>query len=362
MVEAAVCPLGKLYVPSVTIALSSCGRARSYACFSVTLIAMPPTVASASVRIQYHSRIRASNAANARLHTDMAAIPWTAEIASITWVTGSDRCEWNQEATLESRTTIGSRMATFHATARKMPPASTKPAHPAIARARGERLWARGSVRSMRPGFLPALLAVFECLAVAANEVAARPLVGVDPDPAGLEAEQVERIGRFARARRSGRPGVHHEGRDARDPVALRGVAHVRLVQVARQKHVRATVGELLERLAGAPDDLVLLRAVLRHVERMVRDEDLGHLLRQPAKPRAHGLDLVLVDASSLERERPRGVDAHDRHLVVDVFGQEVFRHDALVVGERREEAPEDVVQRDIVVARHHELRTRQRA
>src|SRR5690349_8874006 len=238
---------------------------------------MPPTVARASVRTQYHSRIFASSAAKTRLQTDIAPMPWVAETASITFVSGSCRCAWNHDATFESTTTIGSRIATFQATARKIPPASRKPTQPAIARARGDRLWACGLVRSVGIRRFPAVLVVVVRLGAAADEIRAGPLVGVDLDVARLQAQEVEGIGRAPRARRGRGPRVHHQGGNALDAVARRRVPDVRLVQVAREQHVGAAARELRERFRRAPDDLVLLVAVLRHVEGMVGDDDLRH-------------------------------------------------------------------------------------
>ena len=135
----------------------------------------------------------------------------------------------------------------------------------------------------------------------------------------------------------------------------------MRLVQVAGYVDVGPATGELLQGLARASGDLVALVPVLRHVERMVRDDDLGDRFGKATEHVPHAVDLRLVDAAALEDERSRGAHPHDRELVVDELRLQLRREVALVAPQRGREAHEDVVQRDIMVSRHDYLRLRQR-
>jgi hypothetical protein len=99
----------------------------------------------------------------------------------------------------------------------------------------------------------------------------------------------------------------------------------------------------------------------LWQVEGVVGDDDLRHLVAERTQPFAYLPDLLLVDASVLDGQGAGGVDPEDGHLVVRVERFEVVGDVTAVLVERLEEAREDVVERDVVVARHDDLRRRQR-
>ena len=75
--------------------------------------------------------------------------------------------------------------------------------------------------------------------------------------------------------------------------------------------------------------------------------------LGDPRESLADELDLLLVDAPVLEGQRARGVDAEHRHSRKLDEGAQRLVDESAVAGERREEAAQHVVQRNIVVAGH---------
>src|ERR1700682_900111 len=71
-------------------------------------------------------------------------------------------------------------------------------------------------------------------------------------------------------------------------------------------------------------------------------------------------VDLGRIDAPAFERQRPRGVDPERRDLVVDVERLEIFGDIPPVLGERSYESAKDIVQGNVVITRHNDLRFRQ--
>src|SRR5436305_3639609 len=78
------------------------------------------------------------------------------------------------------------------------------------------------------------------------------------------------------------------------------------------------------------------------------------------AEPLAQTLDLTLVNASVLARQRARRVHARDDHLVVLVKRFEIVRDEAPEFFERSVESRKHVPERHVVVAGHDDLRMRQ--
>ena len=71
-----------------------------------------------------------------------------------------------------------------------------------------------------------------------------------------------------------GRARLHQERGVARDVVARHAARGVADVEVARQEHIRAAPRERVHGQARPPDQIAFVMAV-RHVEGMVRDDDL---------------------------------------------------------------------------------------
>src|SRR5919197_4947454 len=137
------------------------------------------------------------------------------------------------------------RALTCQAMTRKMLPAMRNALQPAMASARGERL---GGCRFLRSTASPAAAPALEGFGRDAAELAATQDVLINLYALGRNAQQVERIGLRARARRSRRPRLHHERGKSRDAIAIRGMPYARCVQVSRKQHVNAAIRELLER------------------------------------------------------------------------------------------------------------------
>src|SRR3954471_2766124 len=101
---------------------------------------MPPPTDAARVRIQYHSRSRASKAAKIRLQAAIATGEWRLVTARKNTVSGRLPCPCSQVAMRPSSATSALRAVTFQAIARKRAPASANALQPAMLRSRGERL------------------------------------------------------------------------------------------------------------------------------------------------------------------------------------------------------------------------------
>ena len=131
-------------------------------------------------------------------------------------------------------------------------------------------------------------------------------------------------------------------------------------MQMTGQQDVGAAAREHRHRLPRAADEMA--RVVTgRKIERMVGHHDLGDAIVQLAKALSHAGELPGVDASALECRRARRVHPDDRDLVVDEGRLGLLRDVAPVLGERLEEALEEVVERHVVVPRHDEQRSRER-
>src|SRR4051812_4087103 len=134
-------------------------------------------------------------------------------------VTRGEPCACSHVAIFASSTTISVWVATSHARLKKIAPAMSSAIHPAMARPRGERLWARGSGgRGIAPvGSMPSLAVVVEGLRAVHLESAILPCLPVDLDVAGRYAQHVEGIALAARARRQRRARLDDERRDPFD-------------------------------------------------------------------------------------------------------------------------------------------------
>src|SRR5215213_8849365 len=137
---------------------------------------------------------------------------------------------------------------------------------------------------------LPAVGGVAEVLGGGGGEGTAfgPPGEALDVDEGVLDADDVEGVRLAAVADGGGRARRDDERAVARDLVARRAVARVADVQVAREQHVRAAVGYRLHRQLRAAHQLVLV-VPLRHVEGVVRDDDLGHVIPEGAELVADG-------------------------------------------------------------------------
>src|SRR6266850_4876856 len=97
-----------------------------------------------------------------------------------------------------------------------------------------------------------------------------------------------------------------------------------------------------------------------RKVERMVGNHDLYHLRIAGVKPIAHPGNLIFIDTPSLDSQRPRRIDTHHRNLVVVIERLEIVSYIALVFAKWLQEAREDIMQRNVMIAWDDDLRFRQ--
>ena len=96
-------------------------------------------------------------------------------------------------------------------------------------------------------------------------------------------------------------------------------------------------------------------------MERVVRHDNLHRLLARVLECLTCVSQVRRSDGAVLHREGSRGVEAHGHELLISVDGPQIGRDVAPVVAERIEEPAGDIVERHIVIARHYQLRTRQR-
>src|SRR5258705_1697317 len=128
---------------------------------------------------------------------------------------------------------------------------------------------------------------------------------------------------------------------------------------MAREQQIAFADGQHLERTLAGSDQAAGFMAG-REVEWMVSDYDLDNLLRQQAQAFLRARDLTFVDAAVFESQRTRRVDSKIGDLGIEVKRLEIAAHMFAVRVERLNETLEEVVQRDIMVARDDDLRPRQ--
>src|SRR6185295_8612248 len=95
-------------------------------------------------------------------------------------------------------------------------------------------------------------------------------------------------------------------------------------------------------------------------VERMMGDDDSYYLRFKLGKFLAHPGDLSLVNAPTLNGERPRSIDPQHGNFIVVIKRSQVAGDVVSVFGQRLRKPREYVVQRDIVIPWHDDLRLRQ--
>jgi hypothetical protein len=127
------------------------------------------------------------------------------------------------------------------------------------------------------------------------------------------DAHDIERIhlAALTRRRRSSRPDQQH--RSAGQPVALRRVADATHMQVARQDHIDVGANEIRPwpcRLGRQHCARLPPGRGVGCIERMVRDDNPGHILPATCQTLYPGVNLEPLDTTVLERYRARRVDS----------------------------------------------------
>lgn len=95
-------------------------------------------------------------------------------------------------------------------------------------------------------------------------------------------------------------------------------------------------------------------------IERVMRHYNFHHTVAQATQPFFYNPDLLVIDAAVLDHKAARCVQADNCNLVVAIEWLQVFRDVLAIEVERPTEARKEIVGRDVMVARHHDLRLRQ--
>ena len=142
------------------------------------------------------------------------------------------------------------------------------------------------------------------------------------------------------------------------DPPTQRGVGGERIrrladMQVAAEDQVDARRGGRHKRVGAAADDVA---AGGQRRERMVGDEHAQATVAGGREPALERVDVGAGD-TAVRGRGARGVDAPHHEHVVDVRWRQVVVDHPAVAPKRREESADEVIQRHVVVAGHHQPR-----
>ncbi len=146
----------------------------------------------------------------------------------------------------------------------------------------------------------------------------------------------------------------------ARDLITLRRPADVADVQMSGEKQIGPDRGQLGHRHLRAPDQLLRVM-IIRQIKGMVRDDDLDHVRRHGAETIGRLPDLSRVQPAAAEAERSGAVQAERRYFRIDEHRFQIVGDEPAISGQRPQEAPGHVVERHVVISRHHEAGARQR-
>lgn len=94
-----------------------------------------------------------------------------------------------------------------------------------------------------------------------------------------------------------------------------------------------------------------------RQIERMMRYHDSFDAIGKPAKLFFHPVHLPVIDTAALDNEPPGRIDAGNRDFVIEVEGLEVIGNVLLVDLEAASKPGINVVQRNVMVSWHNDLR-----
>jgi hypothetical protein len=128
---------------------------------------------------------------------------------------------------------------------------------------------------------------------------------------------------------------------------------------MTREKQIRPAPDKL-PNCHSRPSDKIVFVVTFGHVEGMMRHHDFGYIGAKRTKLLTEPGDLGLVDATTFDRQRPGGVDAEDSDLFIDIERMHVVGNVTPILVEWENEAEQDVVQRNVVIARDYDLGPRQ--
>lgn len=124
---------------------------------------------------------------------------------------------------------------------------------------------------------------------------------------------------------------------------------------MARQDYVDAAFRERLHGHFGSSDDSGSV-ADCSPFERVMGDDYPGGLVSQASKPGSHGSKLAGIDPAVLDCKGPCSVDTDHCEFVINIKRIRICLDIVLVSSKRRERSREDVEERYVVIARHHNL------
>jgi hypothetical protein len=166
----------------------------------------------------------------------------------------------------------------------------------------------------------PSVARVLEIFVRRGNEGCAIRLPGeaLDLDVRVLRANDVEGVGLATSARGGRRASRDDQRAMARDLVARRAVTRMADVQVTREEHVRSAIRQRFHSHLCAINQVCFVVS-FGQIEGMMCDDDLDHVVIEGTQPLAYARDLFRVDATVLDRQRARRVDAQNSDLFVSI-------------------------------------------
>ena len=174
-------------------------------------------------------------------------------------------------------------------------------------------------------------------------------------DSSGLNPQAVEGICRAAPTRRGGRSRLHDERGVTGEPIAVGRQRGVGNVQVAGQQQVHAALGHGGHRRLRATHQLTAIRVAGRQIKWMMGDDHFRDFAFDPTETVTQPGDLRRIKPTILGRQRTGGIEAGDRDFRIAEKRREIGAKVATVFLQRPNEAGDEIVKRDVVVAGHHQ-------
>jgi hypothetical protein len=212
------------------------------------------------------------------------------------------------------------------------------------------------------PGRYPALGAMFKmrngslekvCLFGIPNKV-------LNTDVRPMNEDQVERIGFGSRTSGNAGTGLNHQCGAMGDLVAAGGGTGERHVGVTGKVEVRFAGRKGGDHMFRSADEMFVMNC-FQKVERMVRDENLNDPRINAAEKTSCMVDLSIADTAVGESEGSCRVHSENDDLLILICRPQIIRDVLAVIRQRPEKPREHVVQRNIVVSGHNDLRIRNR-
>ena len=194
----------------------------------------------------------------------------------------------------------------------------------------------------------------FVALGIGGTEVVAAPCIERDCHGAARNVDGVETLFLLADAGRGRGAGLNHQ-RTARPRDEVAGVLSRGVVHVARQQHIDSRLLDGVKRQFLPADCALNFIANLHREHRVMGDQHSHRLRRRPRESVANEFDLVFVHPAFLEGQRTRRIDAEHCHARELDEGTQALVDEPPIARQRRQEAPEHIVEGDVVIAGHAE-------